>query len=221
MRTEGTIVLVAMWWARNKLVFDHRETPPQILLDRTVSMHQFICLAFGLEDNFAGVAHLPRQVQWQRGSEDTMVLNVDGSALTNPGPAGFGGLIRNHDRIFLQGFHGSVGISNILHAELMALYHGVKLCWDVGFRKVFCFSDSSLVIQLVQQGVSEFHHYNSVVSRIKAYVNQDWEFSLHHIFREGNQCADFLAKLRVHLRWICMFSRTHLQEWVTFSLWME
>lgn len=65
MRTEGTIVLVAMWWARNKLVFDHRETPPQILLDRTVSMHQFICLAFGLEDNFAGVAHLPRQVQWQ------------------------------------------------------------------------------------------------------------------------------------------------------------
>jgi len=35
-----------------------------------------------------------------------MILNVDGSALTNPGKAGFGGLVRNHDGTFQFGFYG-------------------------------------------------------------------------------------------------------------------
>ena len=69
------------------------------------------------------VSHIltPKMVSWQHGDEDTMILNVDGSALTNPGKAGFGGLIRKHDGSFQLGFFGSVGISNILHAEIQAL----------------------------------------------------------------------------------------------------
>jgi len=33
-----------------------------------------------------------------------MLFNVDGSALTNPRKAGFGGLVRNHDGTFQFGF---------------------------------------------------------------------------------------------------------------------
>ena len=49
------------------------------------------------------------------GDEDTIILNVDGSALKNPGKSGYGGLIHKHDGSFLRGFFGSMGISNILH----------------------------------------------------------------------------------------------------------
>jgi hypothetical protein len=57
-------------------------------------------------------------VSWQHGDEDTIILNVDGSALNNSEKVGYGGLIRKHDGSFLCGFFGSVGISNILHVEI-------------------------------------------------------------------------------------------------------
>ena len=38
-----------------------------------------------------------QEVSWQRGKHDTMILNVDGSELTYPGLASFGGLIRHID----------------------------------------------------------------------------------------------------------------------------
>jgi hypothetical protein len=86
--------------------------------------------------------HTPRMVSLQHGDKDTMILNVDGSALTNPGKAGYGGLIRKHDGSFQLGFFDSVGISNILHAEIQALLTGVKLCWHAGYRKIICYFDS-------------------------------------------------------------------------------
>lgn len=93
------------------------------------------------------------------------------------------------------GFYGSVGLSNILHAEIQALLVGIKLCWQAVFRKVKCFSDSLHVVQLVKEGTSQFHHYANELEIIKDFMKKDWTISLHHTFHEGNACADVLAKL--------------------------
>lgn len=50
-----------------------------------------------------------------------VVLNVAGSAITNPGLVDFGGLLHKHEGKFLLGFSGLVSVSNILHAEIMNL----------------------------------------------------------------------------------------------------
>ncbi|AET03438.1 hypothetical protein MTR_8g070610 [Medicago truncatula] len=68
-----------------------------------------------------------QEVSWQRGNHITWILNVDGSALTNLSLAGFCGLIRRHDGSFIFRFHMSVGLFNILHAEIQALCVGIKL----------------------------------------------------------------------------------------------
>ena len=124
-----------------------------------------------------------------------MVLNVDGSALTNPGKAGYGGLVRNFEGKFQFAFYGSVGLSNILHAEIHALMIGIKLCWEAGYKKLVCFSDSLHVVQLLSKKVSRLHHYANLLELIKIYLVKEWNISIHHIFREGNSCADILAKL--------------------------
>jgi len=84
-------------------------------------------------------AQTPREVCWQHGDNDTLVLNVDGSALTNPGQAGYGGIVHNSGGKFLFGFYGSVGLSNILHAEIQALLTGITLCCEAGFKKIVFF----------------------------------------------------------------------------------
>jgi len=58
-----------------------------------------------------------------------------------------------------------------------------------------CFLDSLNVVQLVTEGTSQFHHYLNELEIIRDFMAKDWTISLHHTFREGNACADVLAKL--------------------------
>ena len=85
------------------------------------------------------------------GDEDIMVLIVDRRTLTNPRKVGYGGLICKHDESFQLGFFGSVGISNIIHAEIQTLLTSIKLCWDAGYRKLVCYTDFLHVVQLVMK----------------------------------------------------------------------
>ncbi|PNX61434.1 ribonuclease H, partial [Trifolium pratense] len=78
-----------------------------------------------------------------------MVLNVDGSYLGSPGRAGFGGLIRKGSGECIIGFSGFLGIANVILAELMALYHGLKIARASGYNHRFCYPDSQTVLDLV------------------------------------------------------------------------
>ncbi|MCH93359.1 ribonuclease H protein, partial [Trifolium medium] len=50
--------------------------------------------------------------------------------------AGYGGLLRESNGNFIWGFYGVAAQQNILFAEIMAILHGLQLCWDSGYRKV-------------------------------------------------------------------------------------
>lgn len=45
-----------------------------------------------------------------------------------------GGIIRDHEGDVICGFHGSIGYSNILHTELIALFHGIEMCSELRFK---------------------------------------------------------------------------------------
>ncbi|KAI5394452.1 hypothetical protein KIW84_061213 [Lathyrus oleraceus] len=66
-----------------------------------------------------------------------MILNVDGSSFGNPVVSGYGGLIRNADDAWVYDFVGNIGYFNILHPELMMLYHGLSITHLVSkFRRM-------------------------------------------------------------------------------------
>lgn len=118
----------------------------------SLALYQQILQAYNHMGEGAQARIEAREVTWSRPQQDNVALNVDGSALTNPGLAGFGGLIRDHTGEFRRGFLGSVGHSDIMHAELMAIYHGISLCWELGFRKVRCYTDSLHTLKLLYKG---------------------------------------------------------------------
>jgi len=81
---------------------------------------------------------------------EATIINVDGSSLGSPGRSVFGSVLRDSGGTWLCGFSGFIGISNNLHAELLAITHGLKLSWDKGHQNVICYSDSMCAIKLIQ-----------------------------------------------------------------------
>jgi len=79
----------------------------------------------------------------------------NGSSLCNPGVSGFGGLLRNADGVWFHGFAGNIGFSNILHAELLAVYHKLIMAWEFGILELWCYSDSKKTIKLISDPVNE------------------------------------------------------------------
>jgi ribonuclease HI len=136
-----------------------------------------------------------RRIKWNRPAEGFVCLNVDGSLLGSSNSAGYGGLLRNRDGEFVWGFYGAAPLQNILFVEILAILNGLKLCWDRGFRKVLCCSDSLLSVNLIKHGLTVHHRFANEISCIRKLLNNVWEVNLTHTLREGNACADVLAKM--------------------------
>ena len=110
---------------------------------------------------------------------------------------GLAGLVRSKEGLWLVGFSGHVGISTNLHAELLGLLHGLQVAWDFGAQRVLCCSDSLDVVTPVTKGVPPSHRYATIVEATVSWFDEDWTVSVEHSLREGNACANMLAKCGV------------------------
>jgi ribonuclease HI len=120
---------------------------------------------------------------------------VDGSCLGSPVRSGFGGIFRNTFGHYLVGFSGFIqGSSDILFAELYAIYKGLLLAKDMSVDELVCYYDSLHCVNLINGSQIKFHIYAVLIQDIKELLSQI-NVSLYHTLREGNQCADFFAKL--------------------------
>ncbi|GAU31755.1 hypothetical protein TSUD_146430 [Trifolium subterraneum] len=133
-------------------------------------------------------------VKWNALGGTGMILNVDGISIDNHGVSSFGGLIQNADSAWVHGFFGNLRVTNIIHPELMAMYKGLLLAWDLNAKDLWCYSDSKMAIKLITEPVDEWHHYATMLNNIKELLNRDWRVLILHTFREGNSCTDYLAK---------------------------
>jgi ribonuclease HI len=52
-----------------------------------------------------------------------------------------------------------------------------------------------LAVNLIRQGVATHHRFANEVHSIRQMLDNDWEVVITHTLREGNACADVLAKM--------------------------
>ncbi|PNX71251.1 ribonuclease H, partial [Trifolium pratense] len=194
--SHGIISIIIMWviWkARNDFIFNNKRTTVQESITQIQSLLSACTAAFGthvLASPHTGTARL---VAWSRPREGTVCLNVDGSLLGSS--AGFGGLIRDTNGRFLKGFYGTASEASVLFAEILAVLNGLDLCWVNGFRNIVCFSDSLQAVTLIKEGVSPHHRFANEIQSIRQLISKDWSVVIEHTLREGNACADCLAKM--------------------------
>ncbi|CAL0312816.1 unnamed protein product [Lupinus luteus] len=110
---------------------------------------------------------------WTPPRNDFITLNMDGSSFGNSGMADYSGFLCNSVGGWIKGFIISIGISDNLHAELLALWYGLRLTWDLGYRNFVCYSDSLDALLLIHNCLSSYHHYVAMVLGIRDCLNQD------------------------------------------------
>lgn len=179
-----------LWRRRCKFIFEGTLEPWQLVLHYAASVDRLLHEHGGPSSATLG----PRWVHWRSPPDGWVALNVDGSSLGNPGRAGAGGVVRNAAGVWQFGFTAFVGISEILQAELLAIFFGLRLCWQRGIRRVIVFSDSRHALNVVMQGCGSFHAHAAVFELIRELMDKDWQVRFEHILREGNAVADVLAK---------------------------
>jgi ribonuclease HI len=81
-----------------------------------------------------------------------------------------------------------------LFAELYGIYKGLLLAKDMNIDEFVCYSDSLHCVNLIKGPQVRYHIHAVLIQDINELLSQT-NVSLYHTLREGNQCANFFAKL--------------------------
>jgi len=122
------------------------------------------------------------------------VVNVDGGARGNPGPAAIGVVVRDGDGAVLEKLGEKIGRATNNVAEYRALLRGIELAAAHGATELELVGDSELVVRQVEgrykvknAGMKELH------AEVKKALADFDSWSIRHVRRAENADADKLV----------------------------
>jgi ribonuclease HI len=125
---------------------------------------------------------------------ERLVVNVDGGARGNPGPAAIGVVVSTPDGEVLEEHAERIGSATNNIAEYRALMLGLERALALGAREVELIGDSELVVRQVQ---GEYKVRDEVLWRLHKHVIRALaefdSWSIRHVRREENEVADRLV----------------------------
>jgi ribonuclease HI len=125
---------------------------------------------------------------------ERLVVNVDGGARGNPGPAAIGVMVSTPDGEVLEEHSERIGSATNNIAEYRALMFGLERALALGAREVELIGDSELVVRQVQ---GEYKVRDEVLWRLHKHVIRALaefdSWSIRHVRREENEAADRLV----------------------------
>ncbi|XP_028555986.1 uncharacterized protein LOC114580995 [Dendrobium catenatum] len=132
-----------------------------------------------------------RIINWVKPNFPFVKLNTDASVGINC--VGIGGIIRDHFRNPLDLFYGPLAVCSVMSAELLSLSYGLERCLNLGFHHVYIEVDATSIINAISESKDGNPHDFYTIRKIKLMMSELSCF-ISHIYREGNACADWLAK---------------------------
>ncbi|XP_024641757.2 uncharacterized protein Mb2253c-like [Medicago truncatula] len=136
----------------------------------------------------------------QRNNPLSCILEFDGAASGNPGPAGAGAILRSEDGSLLYRFREGLGYQTNNVAEYRALILGLKQAVRKGYRNITVYGDSELVINQLKGlwNINNAHLRNLCNEALELRDNFHL-FSIFYIPREHNTEADAQANRAIFL----------------------
>ncbi|KAI0493542.1 hypothetical protein KFK09_023660 [Dendrobium nobile] len=202
------LIVWFIWRARNDakhngikmdamiIIFNVKHKISQLHSHKMISKKNFrgcYQLALNLGINFSDI-HVNSAdllVTWIKPKPPYIKLNSDGSI--GPNGAGAGGIIRDVYGDVIAAFSAPICCTSVITAELHALNLGLKICANKGFNCIWIEVDAMLLIQIIKNTVHGNPQIFYLIRKIKMLLS-NVIYSISHIFREANTCADWLAK---------------------------
>lgn len=127
-------------------------------------------------------------------AQNRPTLFFDGASKNNPGAAGAGGIIKNHNGTPICRYEWGLGKASNNAAEAYSLLLGTTILFRRGLRNAIILGDSAIIISSMTTG-KEFikEGLNKTRTRIIDNLRNMGEITFLHVLRENNAEADFLA----------------------------
>ena len=123
-----------------------------------------------------------------------MIVNVDGGARGNPGPAAIGVVIRDGEGNVLQDLGETIGEATNNVAEYKALIRGIELARELGADELQIHGDSELVVkQMLGQYKVKHPDMKPLHAKAKEALSGLDSWQISHVRREQNAEADALV----------------------------
>ncbi|KAL1215104.1 PHD finger-containing protein 6 [Cardamine amara subsp. amara] len=115
-------------------------------------------------------------------------LNVQGTS-----KMGFAGIVLNQSGKWVFGYAMCHKNISEVAAGILAIYHGLKILWDGGFRRIQLETTSREVITALTTKSVLFPKKKTILGSCKDMILKEWECNIYVISKEQNSCAEWLA----------------------------
>ena len=123
-----------------------------------------------------------------------LVAHVDGGARGNPGPAGYGAVLRTPDGAVRAELSGFLGITTNNVAEYQGLLAALRWARDAGARELLVRADSELMVrQMLGKYKVRAPHLQPLHIEARRLASSLARFRIEHVPRAENKDADRLA----------------------------
>lgn len=132
--------------------------------------------------------------------ENYLIANIDGGARGNPGPAGYGVVLKNQAGQKVAALSQFLGHQTNNYAEYSGFLAALEYALEHGPKALKVISDSELLVKQIR---GQYKVKNPALQVLHGRAKQliaklEW-FSIDHSFREQNQEADRLANQAMDL----------------------
>ncbi|CAN1172909.1 Putative ribonuclease H protein At1g65750 [Linum perenne] len=210
------ITIWLLWKTLNEAVFEQKHATSDQLRLRVLHWIAGVRETMKADSQVMFKPVLQREealIQWNPVPEGFITINTDGSVLHPSKQAAAGGIIRDWQGRKIAVFVANLGVCSIMRAELKAVDIGLKIAWELGFRKAHLQLDSKSAVSTIRSSSidEDFRHCQTVRS-IHERMSKNWEIRISHVFREANKVADLLAhhghSLEFGVSENCMYAST-------------
>jgi ribonuclease HI len=180
-----------IWKWRNKYIFDESFQGPHAAVTTIMQYISEWQEATKKTDHssLSSVCFL----SWKKPTFGFHKLNVDGTRSLD-GRIGAGGIIRDCNGNWCNGFMRNIGKGEVLHAEAWGLFSGLQIAKEMGINHINVESDSAVLINLIHCSTVKLHPLGTLVTNCLQLMSSFIVCTVNHIHRERNMAADCIAK---------------------------
>jgi ribonuclease HI len=151
---------------------------------------------------------------------DCFKLNFDGASRGNPGPAGFGAVLRDHMGKIIHMIAGFLGENTNNVAELTSLVRGLQTAVHHQYHRLVIEGDSQVIIQLISKilhgkapwRISPSWRLSGLLEDFGDLINSNLTIIPSHVKREANRVADHLANTGIDAKAELIHWQAHISE---------